>query len=137
MKRSRIKRKPRTPSETLRKYGPPERRAWMKQRPCVICQRRPCDSAHVKSGGTGRKDDYTRTVPMCSTIVAAGYSGHHAEYDGGKESFMARYGLTLDDLLIMAEWTEIGWQYHARLTPIGAIVPGVVAALTPEHSEET
>ena len=91
IRRTRIKHRPKSKALMLRTHGTPEHRAWMKEQPCLICDRTPCDAAHLKSGGTGRKDSYTRSVPLCSTIVAAGYSGHHDEYDAGKQSFRAKY----------------------------------------------
>ena len=112
LERSPMKKRKPSAAEQERKYGTPERRAWFKQRPCIICGRMPSDMAHVQSGGTGKKDHHRRTVPLCSTIVATGYVGHHAEYDGGKASFLAKHGLTVDDLLDLAEWTESLWQHH-------------------------
>jgi hypothetical protein len=80
--------------ELDRTHGDPDFRAWIKRRPCVVCGRTPCDAAHLKSGGTGRKDDVSGTVPLCSTIGS--YVGHHDEYDGrafagGKQTFAANY----------------------------------------------
>lgn len=80
----------------IRAHGTPEFREWIKSQGCVVCGRVPSDAAHLKSGGTGRKDDVAGTVPLCSTIVARGYSGHHDEYDGrqragGKRAFLAKY----------------------------------------------
>lgn len=80
--------------ELDRTHGDPDFRAWIKRRPCVVCGRTPCDAAHLKSGGTGRKDDVSGTVPLCSTIGS--YVGHHDEYDGrafagGKKTFAANY----------------------------------------------
>lgn len=84
-----------------RAHGSADHRAWMKRQPCVVCGRTPSDAAHLKSGGTGRKDDWQHTVPMCSTIVEAGYSGHHDEYDDGKQSFRAKYAhLDLEQLAV-------------------------------------
>lgn len=89
--RSPMKKKPRPAKTTLRIYGTPEHREWMKEQPCLICGRTPSDSAHLKNGGTGRKADAALCVPLCATIVAVGYSGHHDEFDAGKRSFRAKY----------------------------------------------
>lgn len=110
MKRSWIKRRPQSPEETERKYGTAERREWMTRQPCVICGARPSVSAHLVTGGTGRKADASKTVPMCTD--------HHDEYDGrkvagGRKTFLAKYRLTLDELLDLADWIESRWQAYA------------------------
>lgn len=99
LKRSRIKRRPKSKATMERTHGTVEHREWIKRQPCVVCGRTPSDAAHLKSGGTGRKDDVERTVPMCSNVVPAGYEGHHTEYDAGKQSFRAKYAhLDLEQL---------------------------------------
>lgn len=109
MKRSQIKLHARSPEETERIYGSPERREWMTRQHCVICGARPSVGAHVRSGGMSRKDDASRQVPMCQT--------HHDEYDGrllpgGKKTFMAKYDLTADGMLGLADWVESRWQEY-------------------------
>lgn len=99
-----------------RAHGEPEFREWIKGEPCVVCGRTPSDAAHLKSGGTGRKADVTATVPMCSTIPALGYSGHHDEYDGrqragGKQTFAAKYPHL--DLPALAAETQRRWLERA------------------------
>lgn len=55
----------------LRAYGPPERRAWVKQQPCVVgpLLDDPCDgppeNAHTEVLGLGLKADYTTVIPTC------------------------------------------------------------------------
>lgn len=112
MKQSRIKRRAPSKEETERKYGSPERREWMTRQRCVICGNRPSVSAHLRTGGTGRKGDATETVPMCTD--------HHDEYDGrkvagGRKTFLAKYRLTLDELLDLAAEVEARWQQYAAL----------------------
>lgn len=109
---SRIKRHARPAAQTERAHGSAERREWTKTRPCAICGRTPSDAAHVRSGGTGRKDDVERTVPLCSDDIPSGYIGHHSEYDGrkhagGKRTFEAKYGV---DMLALADENERAWQ---------------------------
>jgi hypothetical protein len=99
--------------ELERAHGDAEFRAWMKRQPCVVCGRTPCDAAHLKSGGMGRKDDVGNTVPMCST--QPGYSGHHDEYDGrkragGKKTFLAKYPQL--DLPALAAAIAARWQAY-------------------------
>ncbi len=60
-----IKRKPRPASETLRIYGPPARRVWVKNHPCCVCGDGPCVNAHIKVDGLGKKSHYTNIVPLC------------------------------------------------------------------------
>lgn len=80
--RSPMKRGQRKPSETLRVYGPPVRRAFVTALPCVYCvaispifalvggKRH---QAHVETGGMGRKADANKIVPLCAS--------HHRRYD--------------------------------------------------------
>lgn len=91
-------RKGRKPSETERAHGPEEFREWTKRQKCIVrsCTAQPCDAAHVHSGGTGRKDDWTRVVPLCSTQPYFGYEGHHEQYDKAKKSFAKQHGLEMD-----------------------------------------
>ena len=109
-----IKAKPRPKADTLRIYGPEAKRAWMKAQPCLICGRTPSDAAHLKNGGLSRKGDTEETVPLCADVVPVGYSGHHTEYDGGKRSFCAKYGVTRDELAAEALAT------HARFLAYAA-----------------
>lgn len=102
-----MRRRPRPPEETERIYGSEERREWMTRQPCVFCGRRPSVSAHVRTGGGSRKADASETVPMCS--------GCHDGYDGravagGRATFLAARGLTLDDVLELAAAIESRWQ---------------------------
>jgi hypothetical protein len=110
IKRSAIKRKPRPKAETVRAHGEAERREWMTRQPCVICGDRPSVAAHLKSGGTGRKDDVERTVPMCVP--------HHDEFDGrkvagGKRTFLAKYGKTMDWMFRVAALIDERWREYA------------------------
>lgn len=78
-----IRKKPRKPSETLRIYGTPERREWIKSLPCHIGKEWPaeivgaCDgpiqNCHSVSGGKGRKADANTIFPGCRL--------HHQCYD--------------------------------------------------------
>lgn len=124
-RRGPLRSKKRKAAETTRAHGSPEKRAWMKRQPCIICGRTPSDAAHLHSGGTGRKDNHERTVPLCSDSV--GYSGHHTEYDGGKRSFVAKYGV---DLPALAAHTQRRFEAESSgLTPLSSIVPRVVQAM--------
>jgi hypothetical protein len=83
------KRKKRKPSETLRIYGPPARRAWIKSLPCFACaglsplfgwaSQGHSENAHTVTGGTGRKADADTIVPLCRS--------HHRRYDQHQPPF--------------------------------------------------
>jgi hypothetical protein len=112
VKRSGIRRRRRPEEETERIYGPPERRAWMTRQSCIICGARPSVSAHLRTGGVGRKGDAIETVPMCTD--------HHDEYDGrkvagGRLTFLAKYRLTMEQLLTLARRTEERWQAYVAV----------------------
>ena len=89
-----IKPKPRKPSETLRIYGTPARRKWIKSLPCHVadCVKScgPCEgeivNAHAVSGGKSRKADANTIVPLCHR--------HHVMYD--------RYVAPFDDKAVRA-----------------------------------
>lgn len=92
----------RTKKETLRIYGPPAYREFLSDLGCIICRATPIVIAHVKTGGVGRKADYTHTVPLCHT--------HHEEQHRGTKSFEARYGVSLSAWAahIQQAWKEEG-----------------------------
>lgn len=112
--RKAIKPKRRKPSEMLRIYGPPERRAWIKQSPCFVCvsllpilrgsdHRWACDNAHTISGGKGRKADAKEIVPLCRA--------HHRMYDD-HEGFLADPRLR-EIIRGAAQHYEAAWQSRA------------------------
>lgn len=60
----------------------------------------PAQDHHIENGGTGRKADYTKIVPLCLM--------HHEQcHHIGRESFERVYGLNLADA---AAQTEKRWQ---------------------------
>jgi hypothetical protein len=129
----RIKAKPRTKAERTRIYGPPGRVEWMQRQPCLVCGRTPSVNAHTVTGGTGRKADADTIVPLCDP--------HHRAYDEHRAPFNAesRRNMAKD----AAFYVERAWQLHCagalpapvhlsfgpELTPLSAIVPGVVAKI--------
>jgi hypothetical protein len=105
------KRKPRKPSETLRIYGPPERRAWVKSLACTYCfavhpliglaTAGSSHNAHTVTGGTGRKADYTTIVPLCAS--------HHKRYDEHQAPFdseLVRDAMKASAALVEQEWQQ-------------------------------
>jgi hypothetical protein len=91
--------KSRKPKETARVYGGHRRVEWVNGLGCLICLRGPCENAHVKSGGVGRKADAKWIVPLCRD--------HHAEHHRGARTFEAKYGVSL---LKAAAQIESLWQ---------------------------
>lgn len=90
----------RTVSKARRIYGSPARQEWLRSLGCIVCGYSPCAICHTKSGGMGRKADFTHTVPMC-------FPHHREQHQMGTKSFEARYGVNLTAL---AEHTEAAWR---------------------------
>lgn len=63
--KTRPRAKPRSNLEFQRVYGSKRRVEFIKHLPCAVCGKTPCENAHTKSGGMGRKADYTTIVPLC------------------------------------------------------------------------
>lgn len=85
------KAKKRTASDFARVYGSKARVAWIAAQPCLGClsTATPCENAHIKSGGVGRKADYTQIVPLCAKChrlqhqkgwAALGYNAARLKY---------------------------------------------------------
>lgn len=123
----------RKPSETLRVYGPVERRRWVKSLPCIYCVRLSAifaltggesHQAHVETGGMGRKADYDRIVPLCAS--------HHRRYD--EHQFPFDNDETREWVKAHAPVIEAAWQARCRGEPehISTIVQRVMENLTDE-----
>lgn len=114
MKKSgRIKAKKRTPAETARIYGSEAHVEWMKRRPCWNCGRwagpnRSIAIAHISNGGTGRKDDAARTIPLCETVSKKGC--HDAQHAKGWSVLTSL--ATKEQRKAAAAITEEDWQLH-------------------------
>lgn len=105
LKRSRIKKRPRSRSERERIYGPKGYVEWIHEQPCVGCGFVPSSCAHIKTGGTGRKADWTQTVPLCETHY--GEVGCHPQFHlWGRDRFE---GVMLLDLNVAAKATQAAW----------------------------
>lgn len=114
LKRSRIKRRRRSPDDFARIYGPKERVAWIKAQACVWCVHRgivllPVESqnAHVKTGGMGYKADYQMIVPLCAP--------HHEAYDNHRAPFDKRAPRLAME--IHAKVIEQRWQNYRGAVP--------------------
>ena len=90
--------KKRTTADFARVYGSKARVEWMRAQPCVACGQGPCETAHTKSGGVGRKADYHDTVPLC-------VSCHRLQHAKGWGSL----GLPVSKLPYLAYVTQFRW----------------------------
>ncbi len=99
IKRTRIKKRSRKPSETLRIYGSPARRKWIKTLPCSACGVVGySEGAHVLgNGGMSRKADYDTQAPLCglrfiySERATTMYIGCHRVFDEMRWEFDRRF----------------------------------------------
>lgn len=100
--KKRLKKKARKPSETLRIYGPPARRVFVKSLPCAACRYdgKPSEQAHVLgNGGMGRKKDANTIAPLCAPHVIVDtaswsmhdYIGCHRLFDRYRSVFDERF----------------------------------------------
>ena len=65
----------RSADEFVRCYLSEDRVEWVKSLPCIVpdCMSlSQSENAHIEGGGTGRKADYTKIVPLCP--------GHHRRW---------------------------------------------------------
>ena len=100
--RTGVKRKPRPKSETLRIYGGKKRTLFVKGLACIACgyQGWMVENAHIESGGTGRKADADKIVPLCGPH-------HRFLHTWGRYTFEKYYEL---DLAAEAARTEQKYQ---------------------------
>jgi len=96
--RQRIKAKPRSSVEFQRVYGSKRRVEFVKRMGCCVCGKTPCENAHIKSGGMGRKADYRDIIPLCSAC-------HRLQHQHGWKA------LKLDQQLLegLAYMTQVAW----------------------------
>ena len=92
--------KSRTAGEFARIYGSKARVRWVKAQPCVSCGEGPCQNAHTKNGGMGRKADYDTIVPLCFPCHD---EFHHGILRASKEWWAEQ-----------ARLTEIRWTRYAE-----------------------
>jgi hypothetical protein len=122
-----IRRKPRKASETRRIYGTRKHQKWLRDHPCLGCACSGSDDYphhlhHTANGGKGRKADASTLVPLC-------YGCHWLLHQHGPETFQRAHadflcGRTLES---WAETYADAWSNWSGLTPLSAIVPGVMA----------
>lgn len=80
----------------------------IKEEPCIICGKGPCDPSHIKTQGSGGPDTRWNVVPMCRK--------HHTEWGLiGRYSFVGQYpdfGKYLQ--LYGWSWDKYNW-YHKEI----------------------
>lgn len=110
-----IKKKPRSKSERERIYGPKGYVEWIHEQPCIACGVVGfSEVAHIKTGGMGRKDDWTRTVPLCGVRpgFAGLYMGCHRFHDEYPTNFHDAHGNLLLD--VVADAINRAWHSRRR-----------------------
>jgi len=108
IKRTRIRKHPRKPSEFARIYGSKERVEWVRRLRCVYCEMiygegsyddAESYNAHTENGGTGYKAGYKTIVPLCGS--------HHSAYDDHRPplaSYFIRQKLKAAAAEIQRKW---------------------------------
>jgi hypothetical protein len=96
--RKRIAPKNRSSIEFQRIYGSKRRVEFVKAMGCCVCGKTPCENAHIKSGGMGRKADYRDIIPLCKAC-------HQKQHQHGWKA------LSLDQQLLqgLAYMTQVAW----------------------------
>lgn len=90
------KAKKRDRNDPARIYGPKAFRDFLRAEHCLGCCRRlNIQQAHRFSGGTGRKDGWQDTIPLCGPrpLDAGFYRGCHRSYDGAKQTWSREHNL--------------------------------------------
>jgi len=102
--KSKPKARSRAPKDFARVYGSKARVAWVAAQPCAACGKGPCENAHTKSGGVGRKADYRHIIPLCAAChrvqhskgwKALGFNAAKLEYVAYRTQF--QWALTGED----------------------------------------
>ena len=91
-------------AEFVRCYGSEDRVAFVRNSPCVVCGKRPCENVHIATGGMGRKGDAETIVPMCS-------ADHHELHSIGVRTFETKHSISL---YLAAKYTQRTWDAYLR-----------------------
>ena len=100
-KSSKPKAKPRSRIDFMRIYGSKVRVEFVKRLPCTACNGGPSENAHIKSGGMGRKADYTDIIPLCKKC-------HSLQHSRGWKA------LGLNQMLLEAAALRTQWLWVTR-----------------------
>jgi hypothetical protein len=114
-----------------RAYGGQTRKDWIALHGCLACGRAPSVNAHTRhpSSGGSYKGDACAVVPLC-------VEHEREKHQHGEDTFNAKYRSPLCGLTL-AEWAveyDRSWRAFSGLTPLSAIVPGVLADLIEDAS---
>ena len=86
--------------EWKRAYGSPSRVQWIAWQPSIVSGLRPCENAHVRNGGMGRKADARWIVPLTA-------AEHRELHKIGVATFSKTYDVDLEALAIS---TNAAWE---------------------------
>lgn len=97
-----IVRRRRTKREFARIYGSKARVKWVQSLPCLLCENTPSQNAHIETGGTGRKADYDKIVPLC-------YWAHRLLHTMGRSTFerCEKIDLAYHAAATQRQWEEL------------------------------
>lgn len=85
--------------EFARVYESEARVLWVQSLPCVVTGLGPCENAHIRGGGAGRKADSGYIVPLLPAL-------HRTLHSLGKLEFERLFAINLTEL---ATATEDAW----------------------------
>ena len=92
--------------------------SFVRRLPCCVCERKPCDAAHVRNGTDGalaRKPSDRHTVPLCRAVIPTYQTGlgcHRKQHAKGEESFWADVGR--DPLDLAAKLWSLSRKYEGE-----------------------
>lgn len=66
---------------------------FIREQPCIICGKNPCDPHHTSKAGIGIKGPDLEAVPNC-------YSHHHEVHLIGRFTFQQKYNVDFKDAII-------------------------------------
>jgi hypothetical protein len=109
-----------SPQPKLPRIEDPQHLAFIRTLPCVKCNAKPCEAAHIRrgtDGGTGRKPSDKWAVPLCHACHALQHQKGEKFFWGDIES--ARQ--LAHNLHLLSGFARDGKKYHDTMTAAGAI----------------
>jgi len=79
----------------------PEYLAYVRSKPCWVCQNAPSEPHHTQRGGTGLKGSDFSVVPLCRAC-------HGEVHQIGRNTFENKYDIHLNDAVVkyLVLWVE-------------------------------
>lgn len=111
MKRTPLKRRPKSREKFAYQYHSDERARFVKRLACAVCLATPSENAHPEGAGGSLKHHYTTIIPLCGFHHRTGKESHHAL--GSVEAFEAVWSPRLPngfDWIEKAAEVERLWQ---------------------------